>query len=170
MIVEDAVPVNEEQDKKISVVGNTAVVQPSSLTKYTITFKQYVFCHIHKEFGLWQESGDPHHPETEFFSSSFFQNFMIDMLFLTPMSLWNCVLPNDQLDNIFGLGGAALAVTLKDFIQGYYCKLSDYDYLSILSLISCMQTNPIRRDWLVMLQQSLMAQGHAGLPPFYTFV
>ncbi|KAL4068545.1 hypothetical protein V8B97DRAFT_2059065 [Scleroderma yunnanense] len=210
MIVEDTVPVDEEQDKKIVqaisvaiqlVVGNTAVAQPPSLTKYTITFKQYVFCHIHKEFGLQWESGsegseiqhqatrvrylltgfnflqDPHHPETEFFSSSFFQNFMIDMLFLTPMSLWNCVLPNDQLDNVFGLGGAALAVTLKDFIQGYYCELLDCsaekwqdDYLSILSLISCMQANPIRRDWLVMLQQSLMTQGHTGLPPSYTFV
>ena len=218
MITEDAMPVDEERDKKIaraistaiqSVVGNTAVVRPPSLTKHTIgamaamrrAFKQYAFCHIHKEFGLRLELGsdgseiqhratrvrhlltdfnflrDPHHPETEFFSSSFFHAFMIDILFLTPMTLWDCVPSNNQLDNVFGLGSAALAATLKDFIQGYYCELSDCsadkwrdDYLSTLNLISCMRANPVRRDWLAMLQQSLMARGRAGLPPSHTFV
>ena len=217
MIVEEVVPTDEEWDKKIaqaisvaiqSVIGSSAVAQLPSLQKNTIgamaamrqAFKQYAFCHIHKEFGLRQESGsegseiqhqatrvrdlltdfnflrDPHHLETKFFSSSFFQNFMIDILFLTPMTLWSCIPPNDELDNIFGLGGAALAATLKDFIQGYYCELSDCradkwrdDYLSILNLITNMQANPVRRDWLVTLQQSLMARGRAGLPPSCTF-
>ena len=219
MIVEDAVPGDEERDDKIaqaistaiqSVVGNTAVAQPSSLTKDTMgamaamrrAFKQYAFCHIHEEFGLRRELADgegseiqhratrvrflltdfnflrdPHYPETEFFSSSFFQNLMIDLLFLTPMTLWNHVPSNGQLDNVFGLGGAALAVTLKDFIQGYYCELSDCsadkwqdDYLSILDLIACMRANPVRRDWLITLQQSLMTRGYAGLPPSHTSV
>ena len=74
MIVEEVVPTDEEWDKKIaqaisvaiqSVIGSSAVVQLPSLQKNTIgamaamhqAFKQYAFCHIHKEFGLHQESG-----------------------------------------------------------------------------------------------------------------
>ena len=223
MMVEDAVPEDEERDKKVaraistairSVVGETAIKKPPSLTKNTIgtmattrrAFKQYVFCHIHKEFGLRLEPGmegsevdhraarvgqllrnfnflrDLQHPDNDrFFSSPFFRNYMIDMLFLSPMTLWNYIPSDGQLDKVFGLGGTALASALKDFIQGYYCELSDCsadkwrdDYLSILALISSMRADPIKRNWLTVLQQSLMMQGRAGLPPsqnpFYTFV
>lgn len=157
-------------------------------------YKQYVLCHMNSEFSLRLEPGiegseiehhaervgfllenmnylrDPRNPNHEFFSSSFFQNFMIDMLFLTPMNLWQFVRDN-TLDTVFGLAGAAIAATLKDFRQGYHSEFDSSairwrdDYLEAIQLISHMRDDPARKDWLDSLQQLIMARGRAGLPP-----
>jgi len=113
---------------------------------------------------------DPRNPNHEFFSSSFFQNFMVDMLFLTSMNLWKSV-QGSTLDTVFGLGGAAMAATLKDFGKGYYHEIDSSsnrwrgDYLQAIQLISHMRDNPARRDWLDELQRHIMARGRRGLPP-----
>ena len=176
-----------------SVIGHTDVVQPATaMADVRRAFKQYALCHIHNEFGLRPGPNeaasaieyraqkvvqlldnfgylrDPRNKVGEFFSSSFFQNFIINMLFLTPMELWKYV-ANDNLDTVFRLGGAALAATLHDFRNGYH-KEGDASaahwresYSQVLHLVTAMHSEPTRGDWLVSLQQSLMARGRAGL-------
>ncbi|KAL4071993.1 hypothetical protein J3A83DRAFT_4188063 [Scleroderma citrinum] len=85
----------------------------------------------------------------KFVMAAMADNYIINMLFLTLMELWKYI-ENDDLTSIFVLGGTAIAATLHDF-QGGYHEEGDGE--------------PARWDWLVNFQQSLMAQGCAGLPP-----
>lgn len=107
---------------------------------------------------------DPCHPEHESFSSNFFHNFMVHMLFLTPMELWKSI-ENNRFDTLFGLGGAAIAATLKDFGWGYYQEVDSSAnrwqnvYVQILMQISVMRNDLARKIWLDSLQQNITAQG-----------
>ena len=108
-----------------------------------------------------------------FFSSLFFHNFIIDILFLTPQKLWSFVL-DDDLDHVFGLGGTAIAAALRDFHDGFYVKLDSSavqwceDYTRTMRIITGMGEQPAHKEWLVTCQQNLMARGQAGLPPTTT--
>ena len=174
--------VAQPETAKKSVVAAMAEVRRA--------FKQYALCHIHNEFGLRagpdhtgsaieyraQRVGqllenfwylrDPSNEEGKFFSSPFFRNYIIDMLFLAPMELWK-YMENDDLTMVIRLGGTALAATLHDFRNGYHqegdvsAALWRDRYIEISQLIITMQGVQARRDWLVNFQQFLMAQGHA---------
>ncbi|KAL4064679.1 hypothetical protein V8B97DRAFT_2026028 [Scleroderma yunnanense] len=136
-------------------------------------FKQYVLCHAHSEFRLHLEPGnagsniehyfnylhDLHCPKHELFLSPFFWNFMINMLFVTSMDLWQYVEGN-SLDFLFRLAGAAIAAMLRDFSQGYHYELDSS---------AGRWDNPVRKDWLDSLQKTIMVQGQAGFPPTISF-
>ncbi|KAL4066363.1 hypothetical protein V8B97DRAFT_2025508 [Scleroderma yunnanense] len=172
MITKEVVPVDLMWDKIVMqaihivielVIGHTQVVEPVSTTKDVIgqmaalqcTFKQYVLCHVHGEFGLCLEQvrylltdfnylHDLCCPEHELFLSLFFQNFIIDMLFVISMDLWQYVEGN-SLDILFRLAGAAIAAMLRDFSLGYHDELDS-------SASRC-------------LQKTIMVQRQARLPP-----
>lgn len=155
-------------------------------------FKQCTFYQVNCEFGLRLEGGstaskiehwrervkhlltdfnflrDLLRPETEYFSSPFFQHFMIDMLFLAPMKLWQYV---DGLDIAFALRATAIAAALTDFWHGYYRDVDSRAdnwrgyYTKATELITLMRSDPTRSEWLTRYQQSLIAQGKVELPP-----
>ena len=108
-----------------------------------------------------------------FFLRLFFHNFITDILFLTPQKLWSFVL-DDDLDHMFGLGGAAIAAALRDFRDGFYVELGSStvqwceDYTRTMRIITGMHEQPAHKEWLVTCQQNLMARGRAGLPPTTT--
>jgi len=165
-----------------------------TMTAMRQAYKYYVLCHANTEFSLRLPLGnegsgiehqaqrvsylltglnylrDPRYPERELFSSDFFHNYMVHMLFLTPMELWKSV-ENNRLDTLFGLGGAAIAATLKDFSRGYYQEVDSSAnrwrnvYVQILAQISTMRNDPARKTWLDGLQQNIVARGRAELPP-----
>ena len=58
------------------------------------------------------------------FSSNFFQNFILDMIFVNNLELWQYVdSETDNLDILFALGATAIATALKDFQEGYNMPL-----------------------------------------------
>ena len=152
-------------------------------------FKQHIIPQVNREFGLHLESGspasgieyrrdkvkhlltnfnflrDPLYPKNGNFSSPFFQHFMIDMLFCTPMKLWQYM---DGLNVTFA---TAIAAALGDFWHGYHrdvdAKAENWRecYARGIELISLMQRDPARNEWLTHYQQSIVTRGQAELAP-----
>ena len=56
----------------------------------------------------------PHNPTIEAFLSAFFERFIIDMVYLSPLNLWRYI-QHVNLDTVFGLSGAALQLAFLTF-------------------------------------------------------
>ena len=104
------------------------------------------------------------------FSSNVFQNFMLDMIFVNDLKLWQYVDSEmDNLDNLFALGAMAIATALKDFQEGYNmpldvsCAQWRGDYIRFMRLISEMREDVVVREWLVNYQRAIIARGQASL-------
>ena len=186
-----------------SVVGKSIAAQPKAVTKQMMeamsavhqSFKKYCSHNLHNQFKLHRPVGDSwsdidYHASRVlellsgvdflrdsidhlFFSSQFFHNFIIDVLFLTSWNLWSFIL-DDDLNHVFGLGGAAIAAALRDFRDGYYLKLDSSavqwreDYTRTMRIITGMREQPAHKEWLVTCQQNLLVRGRAGLQPTST--
>ena len=102
-------------------------------------FKNYALYHLHREFSLHPPQGQnvntyratrvrkllrsyeflQEDASLPLFSSSFFENFLLDALTLFPFQL-SSLIKSTHLDNIFCLARAAIIAALHDFDEGPY--------------------------------------------------
>ncbi|KAH0834937.1 hypothetical protein J3R83DRAFT_10627, partial [Lanmaoa asiatica] len=147
-------------------------------------FKTYALYHLHKEFSLRLAQGQPQtlsayratrarellrsyeflrkqssHP---FFSSAFFEHFILDVLTLFPFQL-GVLVTSTYLDNVFCLAGAAIIAALHDFDEGSY-KPRSLDgetwqgyYKEIMLKVKEMQADLTTGLWLHDFQSRLLA-------------
>ena len=155
-------------------------------------FKRFCLYHLHNEFGLWlgrDQPGSPiehcagrvthllagfeflrDNPSQPFFSSRFFEHFMLNILTLSPFNLCSFI-GVDHLDNLFTLGGAAIIAALHDFEEGFCvprdvkCDVWRMYYLEVEKVIRGMRQEDYLRQWLDDFQKNLLDRGRASLPP-----
>ncbi|KAG6371063.1 hypothetical protein JVT61DRAFT_10600 [Boletus reticuloceps] len=103
-----------------------------------------------------------------YFSSPFFEHFVIDMLTYTPYELCSFIRV-EHMDNFFGFVGAAIIATLHDFVEGHYLP-RDLDggcwrvyYLEIMHLIEGIRSSADDSQWLQNWQQQLLQRSCACL-------
>ena len=134
-----------------------------------ITYRKERVRYLLKDFNFLRDLSQPQN-EPSYFTTPFFQHFMINMLFLTPMKLWQHV-QDGCLDTTFALGATAIAAALGDFWKGYYCdvdaKADNWreQYTKAIDLISLMRSKPDGNEWLTRYQQCIITHGKAELPP-----
>ncbi|KAI9572493.1 hypothetical protein HD554DRAFT_2168150 [Boletus coccyginus] len=130
-----------------SAMGDTVAEPPKGIEReiretmceIRRVFKTYALYHLHTEFSLRPAQGQAVNTyrasrvrellrsyeflrkdsSLHLFSSSFFENFILDALTLFPFQLGSFV-KSTHLDNIFGLAGAAIIAALHDFDEGPY--------------------------------------------------
>ena len=112
------------------------------------------------------------HPGSLYFSSSFIEHFVLDVLTLSPFHLCTFVQVNN-MNNLFSLVGATIIATLHDFFHGNYDPL-DLDnerwheyYVQVKQTIIGMRQAQLS-DWLNHLQANLLTRActSLGLLPF----
>ena len=146
-------------------------------------FKNYALYHLHREFSLRPPQGQnvntywatrvwellrsyeflQEDPSLPLFSSSFFENFLLDTLTLFPFQL-SSLIESTHLNNIFCLAGAAIIAALHDFDEGPYqpCSLDGKTwqgyYKEIMLKVGGMRADLTTGLWLHNFQSQLLAR------------
>ena len=106
-------------------------------------------------------------PGSPYFSSSFTEHFILDILTLSPFNLCRFVQVNN-MDNLFSLVGASIIAALHDFFDGNYNprevdneRWHEY-YVEVKRIIADMRRAQLS-DWLDRRQTNLLLRAHTSL-------
>ncbi|KAG9318834.1 hypothetical protein JVU11DRAFT_938 [Chiua virens] len=163
-------------------------------------FKNYASCCIQRSFGLrlpldidetehkrlsvrrllselqyMKTQIDPHTGNLteirEWFTTDLFTDILVDVLFLKKPQ-WYQYIKNDDLDQAFGLAGAAIGASLREFSEGTFREHSvavenwRHDFVEVMEVVKGMRADEVAEQCakLTELQRQIVVKGKSLRP------